>query len=235
MTALIRRVCVLASAVFASSSAWAGSLQVSPVLLEVPAPGAATVLTLKNTSPRVLNAQVRVFRWRQEGGQDRFEPASDVVASPPMVRMTPGTDYTVRVVRTARTPIAAEESYRVVVDELPDPERARTGAVSFLLRHSIPVFFMPPEGGRHRLAWSVETLEGRPHLVARNDGQRRARLSGLRVGASQSSHVISDGLAGYVLPGSFMKWPLRGPALQARTVSVSAMSDTGQINAVAQR
>ena len=98
---------------FAAGGACAASLQVAPILLEVASPGAATTVTLRNTGTSPITTQVRVFRWIQEGGKERFEPTEDVVASPPAAELRPGQDYVVRVVRlrkdqsSARKPTAS--------------------------------------------------------------------------------------------------------------------------------
>ena len=82
-------------------SADAASLQVTPLLLEIPAPGATSTLTVRNESPRPVNAQVRVFRWTQANGQDVLEPTDAVVASPPLVNLASRISFAVRIVRTA--------------------------------------------------------------------------------------------------------------------------------------
>src|SRR5207302_3878346 len=52
----------------------AASLQVAPVNIEVQAPAAAATLRLHNVGTRPLNAQLRVFRWSQENGEEKLEP-----------------------------------------------------------------------------------------------------------------------------------------------------------------
>src|SRR3954451_16066717 len=101
----------------AAHTATAASLQVTPLLIEVPAPAATSTLTLRNESPRPANAQVRVFRWSQANGQDVLEATDAVVASPPLVKLASRVSYAVRVVRTSRQPVTAEEAYRLVIDE----------------------------------------------------------------------------------------------------------------------
>jgi fimbrial chaperone protein len=100
----------------------AASLQVAPVSIEVQAPAAAATLKLRNEGPSPINAQLRVFRWSQTNGEEKLEPTDDVVASPPIVALTPKTDYTVRLVRVTKRPILVGESYRLFVDELPEPK-----------------------------------------------------------------------------------------------------------------
>ena len=67
-------------------------VSVAPVLLEVIAPAAATLLTLRNDQARPLNVQVRVYRWQQDGGQERLVPTQEVVVSPPFATMQPGSE-----------------------------------------------------------------------------------------------------------------------------------------------
>src|SRR5579863_3912889 len=96
----------------------AASLQVAPVLVEVPAPGAAATLKLRNEGTKPLDAQIRVFQWTQVDGADVLTPTNDVVASPPAASLRADTDYTVRIVRTKKEPVAKEEAYRLLIDEL---------------------------------------------------------------------------------------------------------------------
>ena len=118
--------CLLISA----GTAEASSLSVSPTSIDVLAPQQAAALALRNGGDKPLNAQVRVFRWRQPGGEDVLEPAKAVVASPAIIEIKPGADYTIRIVRTSREPVKGEENYRVVVDELPDGFRVTAATPS---------------------------------------------------------------------------------------------------------
>ena len=67
----------------------ATQLHVEPVLLELNAPTAAGVLTLRNNDDAEIVVQTRVVRWSQSNGSDVLEPATDVVASPPSVTLAP--------------------------------------------------------------------------------------------------------------------------------------------------
>lgn len=216
--------CLLVSAAAAS----AASLTVAPILIEAPGTGVATV-TLRNRENRPLNAQVRVFRWTQDAGEDRLEPTEDVVVSPPVVTIEPGGDYTVRVQRATSGDVAAEEAYRVVVDELPNPNRQRNGTIAVVLRYLIPAFFLSPDASQPHVAWSVQTRDGRAMLVATNNGDKRLQLADLKVKGGGRTVMVGKGLAGYVLGHSTRAWPL--PASAAHAGSVSAISDHGPINA----
>jgi fimbrial chaperone protein len=226
---------LLAAAVMTAAvqTAAAAALQVTPLVLEVPAPGATSTLTLRNESPRPVTGQVRVFRWTQANGQDNLEPTDAVVASPPLVNLAPRVNYAVRVVRTGRQPAAREEAYRLIIDELPDPSRARPGTVSILLRHSVPVFFRPEDEGAPKLAWSVRNQGGRVTLSVTNSGERRMRIARLRVSDGKNTVNYGDGLVGYVLTGSTMSWTKPAPRGLAGSVKITAQGDIGPIDASA--
>jgi fimbrial chaperone protein len=211
----------------------AASLRVSPVLVDLPAASAATTLSLRNDGLRPLNIQARVFRWVQSDGSERLEPTNEVVASPPIATLRPRADYALRLVRVSKTPIAGEASYRVLVDELPDPAARRPGTITLLMRQSIPVFFSDETTAPPSVSWSA-TLRGRSLvLTARNAGDRRLRISALTVASNGQLLARNDGLLGYVLGRSTMRWtlPLRRAGTYRGPIEIVASTDAGPVRA----
>src|SRR5918993_1358762 len=135
--------------------ATAAMLSVSPVTLEIAAPRTNAKLNLENRGEEPVTVQIRVFRWAIKNGKESLTPTSSVVASPPMATLKPHGKYTVRIVRVANEPVTAEESYRLLVDQLPKPVNQPGSAVSFLIRQSIPVFFTTAELQKPSLVWSA--------------------------------------------------------------------------------
>lgn len=213
----------------------AASLQVAPTTVEVPAGANAAVLTLNNPGKTPLKAQIRVYRWSLENGQDKLEPARDVVASPPVVALKPGTDYTVRLVRLNKAPVAAEETYRILVDEIPDPSLKQQGVVQLAFRYSVPVFFMSNADARSQLSWSIERRNGKLVVSATNTGARRVRLADLKaVDDKGKQATIAKGLAGYVLARSSKSWVAPNQLnAGASALRISAVGDSGPIDAQA--
>jgi fimbrial chaperone protein len=194
---------------FPFSDAGAASLRVAPLSLERTSPAVAGTFTLTNTGREPVRVQLRIFRWTQTRGVDTLTPTPDVVASPPAARLAPGAAQTIRVVRVARTPVRGEESYRLVVDELPVAGLKRRKTVKLLLRYSIPVFFAEADAEAPQVAWRVRYAGGRFEIAATNTGQARAKLSQVSLrDAGGATYTIADGLLGYVLAGATMKWSL---------------------------
>ena len=87
------------------------------------------------------------------------------------------------------------------------------------------------------ITWSVERNGNETYLTAVNSGGRRLKVSSLQVkDASGNSVSLGEGLNGYVLAGSSMRWVLPAKAqklaLQGPVV-VSARGDDGPFNAQA--
>lgn len=220
-----------------SKVACAATLAISPTLIDVVTPGsAATAFKLRGGGETGTNIQVRVFRWRQHGGEDILEATDDVAVSPPFATLKPAIDYVIRVVRTSSAPVVGEESYRVLVDELPAPGTL-SGSVSLAVRHSIPVFFRAPETKGPDLRWRADAKGGKLTLSVVNLGDRRLRVAGLR--ASDGHGRIVDfgaGLAGYALARGGRSWSTSVPAggFDAATTRIEYISETGrQIDVVA--
>lgn len=224
--------CATALAMLTPVAALADGLRVSPVTLEVTAPGATTTLTLRNDGREPMTVQARVFRWVQQNGQERFEPTNAVVVSPPMTQLRPGAEQTVRVVRTGTSPVRGEEAYRIYIDEVPDRSRLQAGQVAFATRLRIPVFFTEAGARLPQVSFALTQSGGMAYLEAHNAGDVRLRLGNVRLTRGGSAVVRRDGLFGYALGGSTMRWPL-GPAARIGTAraDLTATTSRGALNA----
>lgn len=224
----------LISCAFASRSL-AGSLQVAPVLLEVLAPSGATAVVVKNPASEPVSAQVRVYRWEQSGGEETLTETREVVASPPLFKVGAQSQQIVRLVRTAKTPILDENSYRILIDELPSSTGAQGHSVQFAMRYSIPLFFQPSGLLPPKLEWTVVRSGKKLHVSARNMGDRHARISGLQLQDARGHRVsLSAGLTGYVLGRAQMSWTFASalPAvLPNEKIEVLASTDQGPVKA----
>lgn len=222
---------LLACTVGLPATLQAAGLQVSNVLLEFQPTDTAQGLWLSNSGSVPLRAQARVQQWVQAGGAEQLEPTRTLTASPPILEIAPGQQQFIRVVRLQQGAPAAEQAYRLLIDELPaDAAAATSGAsspgVQFLIRHSVPVFVLPQGGealGGRRGVTDIAPLVAQvargaaadTHLEVRNSGSQRVRISQLAfVDAQNQSTPLVPGLLGYVLAGQQMRWPVALTAAQ---------------------
>lgn len=209
---------LMAALLIACGSAGASGLQVAPVGLEFAPAGTAQGVWLTNTGNDVLHAQVRVFHWTQADGKDSLTPTQGLVASPPMLNLQPGAQQLVRVIRTG-APAASpnEDAFRLLIDELPQPEKENKSSVRYILRYSVPAFVETAASvdAAPTLIWTLSHDGNGFALEARNTGTKHAQLSDASLQPAGGKPItLSSGLLGYVLPGSTMRWPLQVPAAQ---------------------
>ena len=199
-------------------AAVAASLQVAPTSVVLQPDTKGEALWLSNTDENApVRAQVRVYRWTQENGEDILEPTRQLAISPPLVELAGGARQLVRVIRLAPPPQDIEASYRIIVDEVPETDDEDQTGLQFLLRYSIPVFVLPTSATPidYDLVPRLEVQDGTATLIVANRGRQHAQIADLAyVDAAGKRHELIGGLVGYVLPGETMRWPL--PAASSR-------------------
>ena len=196
----------------------ASGLQVTPISLTVPATQNAEGLWLSNTSDEVVHAQVRVYHWTQEGGEDKLTPSRGLVISPPMLQLAAGDRQLIRVIRLGAPPNgpgAVQDAYRMIIDELPVDNTAGKKGLQYVLRYSVPVFVEPAgtAAAPAQLSWAIRSEGGKAVLEVANSGGTHAQLAKLSfTDAAGRRTELTPGLLGYVLPGAQMRWVLKPPA-----------------------
>lgn len=97
-------------------------------------------LTLRATGELTLG-QIRVLRTDDKATPESMQPTFDVVASPPALKLRPGQEITVRLVRKTNKPVRGKECYRVLVDQIPQ-KKPGSATIGFVIRQSIPLCFV---------------------------------------------------------------------------------------------
>lgn len=217
---LCSRLAAMAS-LLATTAVTAAGLSVTPISLEFSSTAPAQALWLSNTGDAPLDAQLRAFAWNQEGGRDRLVPTRDLVLSPPMIALQPGQKQLVRVIRTAPAG-SRESSYRILLDELPDPAKLQQG-LHFVMQFSIPVFADTAAAAVPALEWRIAREGDKLVLITDNKGARRAKVTDIELLDGQGRSLLKhSGLLGYVLAGATSRWPLKLDATASAATEVQA-------------
>ena len=199
----------------------------------------AVAVWIENRGTSAVSLQVRVMDWSQTEGEEFLSSQKEIVASPPISVIPPGKRQMVRLIASQPVAPELEVAYRVLIDELPapddqaaPPEQGETGmGIRLKVRYAIPLFVYgsgaQPFRATHsqaqrsgkgkplapELTWKT-VREGKSHrLVVRNKGPGHARITAVRWGtaAPRADVTINEGLMGYVLPNSQMRWELDAP------------------------
>lgn len=183
----------------------AASIRLSPVSIEILNDQSASSISLYNQSNESTDLQVRVFEWRQNAGQDQLIPTDEIAVSPPFLKLQPNDSYNLRVVRINPAPVSGEQTYRIIIDELPKPidNRKADQGINVLLRSSLPLFVVNKDAIT-KLNWSIQQEQNTSYLMISNVGNRHALLNNLTlvdVTANKSYPIKVNTVNGYILAG----------------------------------
>ncbi|MCB8876871.1 molecular chaperone [Acidisoma silvae] len=206
-------------------------MQVSPVTLNLQPRQMADGIWLSNVADQSLYAQVRVYHWVQQNGQQQLIPSQGLIISPPLLQIAPGDRQLVRVIRLSGPPAgpgAVEDAYRLAIDELPVASDGKNHGLRFVLHYSIPIFLEPAgiAAPAPRLHWDLVRHNNQVLLQVSNDGTGHAQLSAVHFVSGGHAGTVTDGLLGYVLPGAMMQFALR----QAPSSFVGRVTFTAVVN-----
>ncbi|MBE0130385.1 molecular chaperone [Citrobacter amalonaticus] len=202
----------------------------------------ATELWIQNQGNTPTTMQVRIVRWRQDEGFERYQSQQDVVASPPIVRIEKGSKQLIRLIKQSTVPAGVEQAYRIIVDEIPQPDSGDKPQMGLKvqMRYSLPLFVYGQgiqtwvQGEHHarvdpaKLRWRVVRADGQSQLEVRNDNVVHLRLSKVMLRQSGAQHTMAQGLLGYVLPGSTRRWPLPAGATHPDNMSAAINAQGGK-------
>jgi fimbrial chaperone protein len=208
---------VMASVLASAAAFWlppasAGALSVSPLRLELSSQAATTSLTLRNGNDAATLVQAEAFVWSQENGEEKLEPATDLIVSPPVFTVAPDGSQLVRVALRRAADAERELSYRLILQEVPAEASPDFTGLRVALRISLPIFVAPAAGtAEPNLEFSASrNADGALVLRADNKGNGHGRvLSFTLTPTSGTGPVLQDSVASYVLPGQYRTWTIK--------------------------
>lgn len=232
MVKILAALCWLILACIPNASE-AGSLEVSPTLLQFVQGQSHRSIRITNRGKSPIIVQVRAFRWEQEADSDQLLAAPDMVISPPIFTLQPGTTQTLRVMRRNTVKGQQSQSFRLLVDDITPPPTGHVGA-HMAIRLSLPVFSGGGGSALAKLRWGVESgPAGATLLSVTNDGTAYENIRQLEVEYADGDMASAMPVASntYILPGATRHWvvsrphqPARAPTLVIATTSAGVVS-----------
>lgn len=202
------------------------AMAVTPLRIELPSDTGAETVLVRNTTAAPLAVQTRLFSWSQLNGEDLYTPSSDLLVSPSIISIPPGQTQIVRVVRKSSAS-AGEKRFRLVVDQLPDPARARAGTTQTRIRFVLPLFVDRDKATPADFAWRLS--DGKLELD--NNGGATARIVKIEVTGPDGQVVpVEQNALRYVLGSSTIAWPI-GKGCSLGPVHVTAEIDGRTVDA----
>lgn len=146
-----------------------------------------------------IDLQGQIMAWTQNNGQDILTPSSDLILSPPIVRVAPGKMQLIRVGLRTVTPLQVEKTYRFFLQEITKLAPLEQTGVRVKLRLSIPIFVMPTTPN-YLLDWNVKGLNGKQLTInVKNVGNVHVQIGGANLKTDDGATVGTSNTTGFYL------------------------------------
>lgn len=205
----------------------AGSLRVTPVRIDIPADGQFCALTITNDRDEPVTVQVRGLGWSQDrSGEQVLDADAGPVVNPEIFTLDARQSRLVRCAVPVSAAPAAEQAWRLIVDELPGEETDGSGNIRTLLRLSLPVFRTPPGAAPDLEITPLGAVEEGQRFLLRNRGTAHAKLLDLKLPAASGD--IRSEQSFYLLAGAQREITLP-VAPGTRLAGLSAVTVEGEL------
>jgi fimbrial chaperone protein len=192
-------------ALLSSLHANAGSLAVSPLRLTYANTAVIAAVTVENNGESEALVQTETFSWKQIGTEHRLTATEDIIAMPPVFRLAPGARQQVRVGLTRAFSEPREQTFRLMVTEV--PTSIAPGSVAVAVRHSLPIFVLPVSP----ISADLTIKQGlQDDVEIANSGSKHMRILRWRVRASSGVVIAEASGPGYLLAGASQRLAVAG-------------------------
>ena len=218
----------------AAATCQAGSVQLTPVRINLSEAAKVAVLTVRNTGTEASVMQVSLNKWTLEGQDYAYKSSHELVITPATFKLAPGRQQIVRIGMRGAAPAAKEGSDRLLVEEVPPPAALGVTGTRLVVRHDLPVFIAPTATALPSLDIAMDCSTGGGMLHLTNIGNVHAQLRNVVLGSAVDGPVLARwDTAEYLLPNAKKSWGLAkvAPAVVGKSFVVTTLTDQGSFTA----
>ena len=206
---------------------------VSPVRIQVSSARPNAVFQVTNRDDQPVTLQAHVVTWSFDGQKEVYADSDEVVLNPPIATLPPHQTQFIRLGLRHRVEGPKEQTYRLIIEEVPPPPRPDFSGVQMVLKVSVPLFANPKAATAPRLTWqAVRTNDARVRLMASNGGNAHVQIKSLEVTSADSPDTYLKGAAPvYLLPTQQREWLIDDKrTMTTRRIKILAVTDAGVLH-----
>lgn len=196
-----RLILAVAGVFFFIGSAYSGEWRVTPIRLDFDKGTKSGVITITNDSAEKVRLQIKSTEWIQDSeGKDKYTDTSDLVYYPKMMILDNKEEKVLRAgIKT--TEVEKEKTYRLFIEEIPEPGTAEGSRVAIALRFGVPIFIKPQ---KEEVKGEIEKLEmsnGVFKTVVKNHGNVHFMISSINIKGKNKAgdEIFAKELSGWYL------------------------------------
>ena len=180
----------------------AGVWRVIPILLEFDQKTRSGVITLYNEGETKVSLQINSMVWSQDGaGKDQYQDDAELIFFPRLLTIEPGKSQVLRVgLQIPATSV--EKTYRLFIEEIPEPRKADQGAtIAIALRFGVPIYAAPLKSEARGEFVEAVLAKGTINTVIKNSGNVHFRIQTVQLVGKDASgaEVLRQKLDGWYL------------------------------------
>lgn len=183
------------------SIAFSGEFRVSPIRLEFDRTTRSGVITIVNEGNEKLNVQMKAFEWTQNAeGRDQYAETNDLIFFPRLMSLEKNEEKILRAgIRIPAT--TKEKTYRLFIEEIPEPRKAEGVNVAIAIRFGVPIFVKPLKEEVKGEIEKVELSKGVLNIDVRNRGNTHFIIQSIEVKGknAKGEALFSKELSGWYL------------------------------------
>jgi fimbrial chaperone protein len=216
-----------------STLAQAGAFVVSPVRVTLSNKQKVASLTVVNQGAEKTTIQLEALAWSQdEHGKDVLVPTKNILANPPVFTLEPNAKQVIRLGLRKPSIGINEESYRLILQEVPPPLKEGFMGLSVALRMSVPIFVMPTEPIKPAMLWQLKLGAEGLKLLGENQGLGHVQVLSLELYPQEKPPLFNKQAVSYLLPQQKREWPINNKTLSVgMPVLLKAQTDVGVLEA----
>lgn len=225
---------LLIAAMVCCTAAHAGNLSVMPVVVALSALKPRESVAITNQASHPSTIQADVVSWSQQEGRDVYTRTSDLLVNPEVFTLVPGQTQVLRLGWRGRSPLDTEQTYRILLREVPAATALLSGPagaapparIQVLLELRIPVY-VAPQTVEPSLVWQARQVgEGHIDVNLINQGNVHTVVHDLQLSTSSGLRVGQTlGVNAAVLAGQQRSWRLSLPNAGAPDLGVDLRVD----------
>jgi fimbrial chaperone protein len=183
------------------SIAFSGEFRVSPIRLDFDRGAKSGVVTVTNEGEERLNVQMKAFEWTQDGdGKDQYTETADIIFFPRIMVLEKNEEKILRAgIRIPAT--TKEKTYRLFIEEIPEPKKAEGVNVAISIRFGVPIFAKPL---KEEVKGEIEKIilsKGVLNALVKNKGNTHFIINSIDIKGknAKGEEVLSKELSGWYL------------------------------------
>lgn len=185
----------------AYSSEW----RVAPIRLDFDKGTKSGVITVSNDSAEKVHLQIKAAEWIQDAeGKDKYSDTSDLIYFPKIMILDKNEEKVLRTgIKTSS--VEKEKTYRLFIEEIPQPSKEEGASVAVAIRFGVPIFIKPEKEQARGEVKKIEISKGVLKAVVKNSGNVHLMISSINIKGNnkEGNEVYSKELSGwYLLNGS---------------------------------